>query len=51
MFISARLSRVAWGGSGALAECRLMATETIEAAFQAGSILARGGSLVASRRQ
>jgi hypothetical protein len=42
--VGARLSRVAWGGSGALSECQLMVTEKIEAAFEAGSILAGGGN-------
>jgi hypothetical protein len=41
--IGARLSRVALGGAGALSECQLMLTEKIEAAFEAGSILAGGG--------
>ena len=41
--IGARLSRVVLGGSGARSECQLMVTEKIEAAFEAGCILARGG--------
>lgn len=41
--IGTRLTRVCFGGSGAFSECQLMVTEKIEAAFEAGAILARGG--------
>jgi hypothetical protein len=41
--IDTRLRKIATGGVEAASETRLMIMEKIDAAFEAGSILARGG--------
>jgi hypothetical protein len=42
--IDLRLSKLACGGAEGIAEGRLMVEEKLDALFEAGSILARGGS-------